>query len=844
MSSWSIAVKTVGQSDFPSPDFVIQVQPDDDITTLYDQIEEFTGLKASQQRLIYRGRIIRGADSECDPVNDEPKVKDVVGLADGQTIHLVPRPEPPVVEAVTPERSQVELPDANDVSMATRTRLAEAAESSSSAALLAALLGLSNVDDEESYDENLSVGQQLARLRSARIRNRNRRPNHRLTQFDLEVPDPGSMEPVRQGLMTLHTLLEGSSCNQNSGRQFYRGQWIDCRDTVNQWLEATVVEVLKPHQILPRQVMSNPPDRNLFPSYPTTDPAVSANDYEGRMRLLLEPADESPLDFDCHFYKQRGNNEGVHLLLVHYNGWPHRWDEWIRSDSERIRPFRTRTRHPNTVSECSYFGIGILLSKMLTILFQSPTACPTPQSQFNSSPPTNIKSEDDSRDRAALLPELHRVFSLVNDQMQRIVETENVHEPSRNINSAVPWLTGGINNELPGLASDSANDIDRPFFEDDEAGSVSRYEGFSKGNEGTNIGSMVHDQALKKKLQALVPLLDRLGRALIDSAPHLSAYAASLPDEPIPEPERTGPGESNIVYFDLDEEEEAVPNLDVPTTGSLFSLMPAGGMNGPGSASSPTQIPEIDEDVHREPDYVDFVNATVNTSRGEIRNRPGRSTSDEAGLLGAYLAAASLSSLTNDEDIEGNSNVSGLAGLSRLLRQREVGPMGGGGGIDIHIHAIVTGPTIGGAGFALLGDPQIAAPRPALFSSHSRRSGFTETRIPVAAPIDDEELGIFADLYSENPSPVDLHNGVLPAEIAPVENFTTRPLDEIESLIESLTTEGHVLSRPGRYFQQSRSTRTRPIPLPPPPRRHGTMSRLFRRFSRRMNGNRSFQGFS
>lgn len=823
MSSWSIAVKTVGQSDFPSPDFVIQVQPDDDITTLYDQIEEFTGLKASQQRLIYRGRIIRGADNECDSVKNEPKVKDVVGLADGQTIHLVPRPEPPGVAAVTPERSQVEPPDASDASMPTRTRLAEAAESSSSAALLAALLGLGNVDDEDTNDENLSVGQQLARLRSARIRNRSRRPNHRLTQFDLEVPDPGSMEPVRQGLMTLHTLLEGNSCNPNSGRQFYRGQWIDCRDTVNQWLEATVVEVLKPHEILPRQVMNNPRDRNLGPSYPTTDPAVSANDYEGRMRLLLEPADESPLDFECRFYKQRGNNEGVHLLLVHYNGWPHRWDEWIRSDSERIRPFRTRTRHPNT----------------------SPTACPTPQSQFNSSPPTNIKSEDDSRDRAALLPELHRIFSVVNHQMQRIVETENLGEPSRNTNSDVPWLTGGIGNDLPGLTSDSVDDIDRPFFED-EAGSVSRYEGFSKDHGGTNIGSITHDQALKKKLQELVPLLDRLGRALIDSAPHLSAYAASLPDEPIPEPERTAPGESNIVYFDLDEEDEAGQSPDVRAAGSLFSLMPAGGTDDPGSASSPSHIPEIDEDVHREPDYVDFVNASVNTTRGDIRNRTGRSSSDEAGLLGAYLAAASLSSLTNDEDIEGNSNVSGLAGLSRLLRQREVGTMGGGGGIDIHIHAIVTGPTIGGAGFALLGDPQIAAPRPALFSSHSRRSGITETRIPVAAPIDDEELGIFADLYSENPSPVDLRNGVLPAEVTPAENFTTRPLDEIESLIESLTSEGHVLSRPGRPFQQSRSTRTRTIALPPPqpPRRYGTISRLFRRLSRRTNGNRPFQGLS
>ena len=44
-------------------------------------------------------------------------------------------------------------------------------------------------------------------------------------------------------------------------------------------------------------------------------------------------------------YQPRPDNNNVQLLLVHYNGWPHRWDEWIRSDSVRIRPFRTRTHH-------------------------------------------------------------------------------------------------------------------------------------------------------------------------------------------------------------------------------------------------------------------------------------------------------------------------------------------------------------------------------------------------------------------------------------------------------------------------------------------------------------------
>lgn len=336
MDSWSIAVKTVGGPSSPDVrDFIVNVSPDDDLTSLHSQIEEFTGLKASQQRLIYRGRIIKGGTCN-ESIKKEPRVKDVVGLADGQTIHLVPRPESePVPDApVLLERSLSE----SAVASPTPPSRSNDGESSSSgtASLLAALLGLGSMDD----DAEEPLGQQLARLRSARIRNRSRRPNHRLSASDLEVPDPGTMEPVRQGLMTLHTMLED--------RRWYRGQWIDCRDTVNQWLEATIVEIVTPDEILPSHLQSeaktNISARNGS-RHPTTDPAVSATDMEGRLRLLLEPSDGC----DGETYRERDHNEGVHLLLIHYNAWPHRWDEWIRSDSERIRPFRTRSRHPNTV---------------------------------------------------------------------------------------------------------------------------------------------------------------------------------------------------------------------------------------------------------------------------------------------------------------------------------------------------------------------------------------------------------------------------------------------------------------------------------------------------------------
>ena len=71
--------------------------------------------------------------------------------------------------------------------------------------------------------------------------------------------------------------------------RLYNGQWLDVKDTVNQWLEATVLGV-------------------------STD---------GKR------------------------------VQVHYNGWPSRWDEWIDADSNRIAPFRTKTVHSSATPHTS-----------------------------------------------------------------------------------------------------------------------------------------------------------------------------------------------------------------------------------------------------------------------------------------------------------------------------------------------------------------------------------------------------------------------------------------------------------------------------------------------------------
>lgn len=72
-------------------------------------------------------------------------------------------------------------------------------------------------------------------------------------------------------------------------RRFETGQWVDVLDTVNQWLEATVMQV---------------------------------------------------------------SEDGM-KIKVHYNAWGERWDEVIDIRSHRIAPFRTKTKHRRTSENLS-----------------------------------------------------------------------------------------------------------------------------------------------------------------------------------------------------------------------------------------------------------------------------------------------------------------------------------------------------------------------------------------------------------------------------------------------------------------------------------------------------------
>jgi len=116
-----------------------------------------------------------------------------------------------------------------------------------------------------------------------------RRPRRQPVRRD--ITEAERVEAMQQNLLTLQSLLDTRNRAPPEGDQLLgfdysrraltKGMWVDVKDTVDQWLEAQIIDVR------------------------TT---------------------------------ATGN-----MVFVHYNGWPSRWDEWIDAQSARIQPLRAKT---------------------------------------------------------------------------------------------------------------------------------------------------------------------------------------------------------------------------------------------------------------------------------------------------------------------------------------------------------------------------------------------------------------------------------------------------------------------------------------------------------------------
>jgi len=344
---------------------------------LKSMVKESTSISEDRQRLIYRGRVL-----------DDSNSLDDYKIEDGQTIHMVAKP-------ADYEELQSRIAS-QETSLGTNLS-EESLEMHSVRNSLQSLLALSS----------LAGGGLPAQLAT-------RRPPVAVH------PEPGSMEMIRQGLLTMHTLLSTQEGGSSVGRRFFVSQWVDVKDTVNQWLEATVMEV---------------------------------DDEQER-------------------------------IFVHYNGWPTRWDEWLPASSPRVAPFRTRTTN-------------------VTIHSSSPA----PTNTVAHAPPTGA---DDLR---FLLPEVCRAVNMLQPALQ---------EASRLCRES----TAGRSVETPLGSGEEEFARGMPWGEGEETTSRSQWQRAGRSSHRGDQGPGCEER-LRGAVGDLCPLLDRLGRALTDTAAHMYRVSGS-----------------------------------------------------------------------------------------------------------------------------------------------------------------------------------------------------------------------------------------------------------------------------------------------------------------------------
>ncbi len=264
------------------------------------------------------------------------------------------------------------------------------------------------------------------------------------TTVGTELPERESQagDNMRDNDEEMEVVAEESPASLESSsvaprRHFFVGQWLDVKDTVNQWLEATVMDIRYPE-----------------------------------------------------------DGDGPSELLIHYNGWPEQWDEWIPCNSVRLAPFCTRTtwdiHRANTFSNSGgpNGGTGQHLS-------------PTTYYERDDNAPTT--GSDDIR---VLLPQVARLVSEVLPAMQTVVGS----------------FEQGIVRRTSDDAGDSTGEV--------RGGRRLRQRQLSwQQNQFQDENVDPHRSELPQETgmlaQDLAPLLDRLGRILSDVAPALANLGRS-----------------------------------------------------------------------------------------------------------------------------------------------------------------------------------------------------------------------------------------------------------------------------------------------------------------------------
>lgn len=225
-----IAIKTVNNDLYN-----LTVDSGIRIEDLKERVQEATTVSASRQRLIYRGRVLL----------DENTVRDY-NIEDGHTVHMVARPvnfQPNSTAATAHASNRVINAQTPNTAPAQQNRIL-----SSTGATLA-IGAADETNTMEHIRQNMLTMHTL--LSTISTQDLTATPPHGNYSSFSSSPsrhrgEHAHGDPINHSLSFSHSqrldqsvTTEGNAAGTE--RRFFVGQWVDVKDTVNQWLEATIM---------------------------------------------------------------------------------------------------------------------------------------------------------------------------------------------------------------------------------------------------------------------------------------------------------------------------------------------------------------------------------------------------------------------------------------------------------------------------------------------------------------------------------------------------------------------------------------------------------------------------
>ena len=436
------------------------------VIQLKGEIEKRLKINPGDQRLIFKAKVL-----------EDYNTLEKYGIEESHTIHMVAKILPP--KPLTQEDEK-----ANETEN-------ENTESNPQ----------NNRSENESQDIEI-VNNILRTLGETSLNRRNER--RRLLQqrtFGFPINARESLEIINQNLKTCSDLLITSQDKgvpfNNEKRNFKIGQWIDVKDTINQWLEAEVIDT----------------------------------------------------DGD--------------KVFVHYNGWGERWDEWIDMSSDRIAYFRTHTvqnAYGNYMSPCpqntldgntdnlkkptfvkenivrEFEGQIKRVMEMLRELHELQT--PIDEEEFIDKQNIDIKKEKKYLNNKKKNPaKMDDNLSLKIEEKKSKVEEkkydETVSMKSLRFKHAKSNIRTSRRVDISPNSLKTHTSNNSHFFNEGDMTEIIEEENYtfsSRFNRQKNqkLLNKIRQRDVAQKAQQLAPLFDRLGRAMIDLAPHIAMLGAEV----------------------------------------------------------------------------------------------------------------------------------------------------------------------------------------------------------------------------------------------------------------------------------------------------------------------------